>query len=106
MNVMVVHHVLSSTCRMIGAWLANRKVPLLLALLVYFIHPSSSFWSENTVSSFKQRTHTEWTRTVRTIQVFFYLSCGFSLQSKQHCCYMTTDDVPSSAVRSPAQFCS
>jgi len=58
-NVMVVHHVWSSTCRMIGAWLANRKVPLLLALLVYFIHPSSSFWSENTVPvSNREPTHT------------------------------------------------
>ena len=44
---------------MMGAWLANRKVPLLLALLVYFIHLSSSLWSENTVSSLKQRTHSQ-----------------------------------------------
>jgi len=54
---MVAHHVCSSTCPMIGAWLANHKVPLLLALLVFFIYPSSSLWSENTVSSLKQRTH-------------------------------------------------
>jgi len=54
---MVAHHVWSSTCHMISAWLVNHKVPLSLALLVHFIHPSSSLWSENTVSSLKQRTH-------------------------------------------------
>jgi hypothetical protein len=58
-HVMVAHHVWSSTCHMISAWLANHKVPLLLALLVYFIHPPSSLWNENTVSSLKQRTHSQ-----------------------------------------------
>ena len=53
MNVVVAHHVWSSTCCMIGAWLANHKVPLLLAWLVYFIHASSSLWSEKYSVQFK-----------------------------------------------------
>jgi len=91
---------------MIGAWLANHKVPLLLAWLVYFIHASSSLWSEKYSVQFKtENPLVEWTRTVCTLQVFFYLSCGFSLKSRQNCCYMATDDAPSYAVLSPTQFC-